>query len=354
MDTLVLPDTFRQLVRVACYCGSEEKEFISGYVNLNSENTLVVSTNKLMNVFDNSIEINAVVNLKRINDIRYINKFFNSVNANLKSGGTFIGCFETFTARRERMWINKIPLIGPLYFLIEFLALRAMPKLTGFKKIYFALTKGKGRLLSKAEVLGRAVCCGFEIIDYKTIDGLLYFVVRKVKEPVHDMSPSYGLLFKMQRTGKNGKMIGVYKFRTMHPYAEYLQDYVIRLNGYSEIGKPAHDFRLTSWGKFMRKYWLDELPQLINVLKGEMSLVGVRPISKRFLAEYPVELQEKRSRYKPGCVPPYVALLKQNVSEYLQAERTYLDEKEKHPFLTDVRYLVKAVGNIITNKIKSS
>ena len=354
MDTLVLPGTFKQLVRVACYCWSEEKEFISQYADLSSENTLVVSTSKLMKVFDSSIAINAIVNLKRINDIRYINKFFNSANANLKNGGIFIGCLETFTARRERLWINKIPVIGPLYLFIEFLLLRAIPKLPGFKKIYFALTKGKGRLLSKAEALGRAVCCGFEILDYKTIDGLLYFVVKKVKEPVHDMTPSYGPLFKMQRTGKNGKMIGVYKFRTMHPYAEYLQDYVIRLNGYSSIGKPAHDFRLTSWGKFMRKYWLDELPQLINVLKGEMSLVGVRPISKRFLAEYPKELQEKRSRYKPGCFPPYVALLKQDVSEYIQSEEIYLDEKEKHPFLTDAKYLMKAVGNIITHKIKSS
>jgi lipopolysaccharide/colanic/teichoic acid biosynthesis glycosyltransferase len=307
-----------------------------------------------MNVFDNSIEINAVVNLTRINDIRYINKFFNSVNANLKNGGVFIGCLETFTSRRERMWINKVPLIGALYSFIEFFVLRAMPKIRGFKKIYFAVTKGKGRLLSKAEALGRAVCCGFDIVDYKTIDGLLYFVVKKVKEPVHDMSPSYGLLFRMQRTGKNGKTIGVYKFRTMHPYAEYLQDYVIRLNGYSAIGKPAHDFRLTSWGKFMRKYWLDELPQLINVLKGEMSLVGVRPISKRFLAEYPIELQERRCRFKPGCVPPYVALLKQDVNEYIESEKIYLDEKEKHPLLTDVRYFMKAVGNIITNKIKSS
>src|SRR4051794_4954140 len=115
MDTLVLPGTLNQLVRVACYCGSDEKDFISHYVDLNSDTTLVVSTNKLMNVFDNSIEINAVVNLTRINDIRYINKFFNSVNANLKNGGVFIGCLETFTSRRERMWINKVPLIGALY-----------------------------------------------------------------------------------------------------------------------------------------------------------------------------------------------------------------------------------------------
>jgi lipopolysaccharide/colanic/teichoic acid biosynthesis glycosyltransferase len=296
----------------------------------------------------------AIVNLCRLNDIRYINKFLENVNAKLQNGDLFIGCFETFSARRERMRINNFPVIGTIYFGMEFLFMRVCPKVKGLKKIYFAITKGNGRLLSKAEALGRIVCCGFEIIDHQSINGLIYFVVKKVKEPAFDMNPSYGLLYKMPRVGKNGKIIGVYKFRTMHPYAEYLQDYVIKLNGYSTIGKPAHDFRLTSWGRFLRKYWLDELPQLINVLKGEMCLVGVRPLSKRFLAEYPEDIKERRLKYKPGCVPPYVALLKQDVSQYIESEKIYLDEKEKHGLTTDVKYLFKALSNIITNKIKSA
>jgi len=72
-------------------------------------------------------------------------------------------------------------------------------------------------------------------------------------------------------------MIGVYKFRTMHPYSEFLQDYMIRRNGYNKKGKPANDYRVTRWGSFMRKLWLDEVPQLINVFRGEMKLVGLRP-----------------------------------------------------------------------------
>jgi lipopolysaccharide/colanic/teichoic acid biosynthesis glycosyltransferase len=149
-------------------------------------------------------------------------------------------------------------------------------------------------------------------------------------------------------------MIGVYKFRTMHPYSEYLQDYVIKKNGYSEIGKPADDFRLTSWGGTMRKLWLDELPQLINVVKGEMKLVGIRPVSKRFLEEYPDDMKELRLKHKPGCVPPYVALLKQEVGEYIESERTYLKEKELNPYTTDTKYFFRAVYNILSNKIRSS
>jgi lipopolysaccharide/colanic/teichoic acid biosynthesis glycosyltransferase len=104
----------------------------------------------------------------------------------------------------------------------------------------------------------------------------------------------------------------------------------------------------------MRKYWLDELPQLINVLKGEMKLVGIRPLSKRFLAEYPEDVLQMRLKHKPGCVPPYVALLKQDVEEYIESERIYLMEKEKHPYSTDIKYFFKAIYNILTNKIRSA
>ncbi|SHF39129.1 sugar transferase [Flavisolibacter ginsengisoli] len=342
-----------QNIKIAQSRGCEEYTYISKFVDLRSDNTLLISTTNISKIL-NSPKVNAIVNLSRINDIRYINKFFDGVNAKLKNGDIFIACVETFTVRRQKMFINKVPVIRNIYFALEFIFLRACPKIKGLKKIYFAITKGKGRLLSKAEALGRIVCCGFEIVDHQNINGLTYIVTKKIKEPSFDMKPSYSLLYKMPRIGKNGKVIGVYKFRTMHPYAEYLQDYILKLNGYSEIGKPAHDFRITSWGRFMRRYWLDELPQLINVIKGEMGLVGVRPLSTRFLAEYPQDLKEKRLKYKPGCVPPYVALLKQEVKQYIESEKIYLEDKEKHPFSTDINYLFKAFSNIITNKIKSA
>ena len=103
--------------------------------------------------------------------------------------------------------------------------------------------------MSKAETLGRLVCCGFDIVDYQSFNGLLYFVAEKRNEPKYDMSPSYGPLYKMPRLGKKGKTIGIYKLRTMHPYAEYLQDYMLRTYGYGPNGKPANDFRLTPLGQ---------------------------------------------------------------------------------------------------------
>jgi len=104
----------------------------------------------------------------------------------------------------------------------------------------------------------------------------------------------------------------------------------------------------------MRKFWLDEVPQLINVIKGEMTLVGIRPLSKRAYQEYPDDVKKMRIKYKPGCIPPYVALLKQGMAQSIEAERVYLHEKERNPFTTDLKYFMMAIYNILTNKIRSA
>jgi lipopolysaccharide/colanic/teichoic acid biosynthesis glycosyltransferase len=169
------------------------------------------------------------------------------------------------------------------------------------------------------------------------------------------MQPSYGPIFGMQRIGKGGKTFKVYKFRTMHPYSEYLQDYILKLNGYAKSGKPANDFRLTPWGRVFRKYWIDELPQLFNILKGDMKLVGVRPVSQRYFEDIPKELQDLRIKHKPGCIPPYVSLNRSgDVKNVQEAEKQYLLEKLKNPLSTDLKYFFKAIFHIIVHKKRSA
>lgn len=328
--------------------GSNVYEFLRSRYDLNDPKTLVTATTSEFNIANHKGEVDTIINLSKVNNIRYINKFFEKVNAKLSNGNEFVCCFETITARKKRSKFGKIPVLGSLFFAIEFIFLRVAPKIWGLKKIYFGITKGRNRLLSKAEILGRLVSCGFEIVDYGSYDGVLFVVSKKLKQPEFNPNPSYGPLFTTKRLGKDGKLIEVYKLRTMHPYAEYLQDYVLKLSGYADSGKPANDFRLTPWGGFFRRYWLDELPQLINVLKGEMKLVGVRPVTPRYFEDIPKDLQELRLKQKPGCIPPYVFLdRKSSVESVLQAEREYLIEKAAHPFFTDTRYFFKAIFNII-------
>jgi lipopolysaccharide/colanic/teichoic acid biosynthesis glycosyltransferase len=332
----------------------EAVNYFAQFIELEDKDTLVISTTNIFNILNHE-KVNSILNLSRINNIRYVNKFFEEVNSKLDVEGRYIGCVETFDERKKRKKVNKIPVLRTVYFALEFIFLRVFPKVWGLKKIYFTVTRGRNRLLSKAEALGRLVSCGFEIIDYKHINGLLYFVVKKKTEPKFDMNPSYGLLYKMPRMGKNNKTIGVYKFRTMHPYAEYLHGYILDQNGYSESGKPADDFRLTPWGKFFRRYWLDELPQLLNVLKGELKLVGIRPVGERYFQDIPKELQELRKTQKPGCIPPYVSLnAKSDVESVQNAEKAYLIEKLKNPYFTDTKYFFKAIWNIVFKRKRSA
>ncbi|MCC7303414.1 MAG: sugar transferase [Bacteroidia bacterium] len=334
--------------------GYEVDTFLRVHFREDISHSAQLRTNNSFTVAQIEGNCNSIVNLNRVNDCRFINKMFEAVNEKLSLGGLYAGCFENYSNRRKRKGINKIPVLRGIYFFNEFLFMRVCPKVWGLKKIYFLLTKGRSRLLSKAEVLGRLVCCGFKINSVENINGLVYFVAEKVKTPAYDMSPSYGPIYRMRRVGKHGKIIGVYKFRTMHPYAEYLQDYVISLNGYNAKGKPADDFRLAPWGKFMRKYWLDELPQLINVLKGEMKIMGVRPLSETRFNEFPPAMRELRKKYKPGCIPPYVSLNMPDHEGNIIAERIYLSKKKKSPFTTDLLFTAKALFNILSNRIRSA
>ena len=332
----------------------EVVKFLENYIDLGSVKTLVLSKSDTY-ALEQSRDNDTIISLEKVNNARFINKYLENVNSKLENDGIFVGCLETFSARKERLKINKIPFLNNIYFSFEFLIKRILPKVSFTKKYYFDITKGNDRLLSKAEGLGRLVSCGFRIMDYKSIDGIIYFVVKKIRAPYFDESPSYGPLYKMPRIGKNGKIIGVYKFRTMHPYSEYLQDYMVNAYGYAESGKPANDFRIPVWGKFMRKFWLDELPQLYNVLKGEIKLVGIRPVSQRYFQDIPKEMQKLRLTQKPGCIPPYVSLNREgNVMSVLQAEKEYLVEKIANPYTTDIKFFFKAVYYIVFKNKRSA
>ena len=102
-------------------------------------------------------------------------------------------------------------------------------------------------------------------------------------------------------------MIKVYKLRTMHPYSEFIQSYVYRLHDLQGGGKFKNDFRITSWGAICRKIWLDELPMLMNFFRGDMKLIGVRPLSRHYFELYRKDVQERRIKYKPGLIPPFYA-----------------------------------------------
>lgn len=342
----------RDIVSLA---GENVYRYISGFLDLDYQKCTVVATTTVFNISrleENKTE--SIINLKPINDIRRINKFFEAVNLKIPMGGYFVCCVETFGTRRRRIF-NKYPVvISTIVYTIDFIFRRVFPKIWGMKTIYFALTQGKNRVFSKAETLGRLVSCGFRIIHFDHFNELLFVIVKKEGLPFYDPNPTYGPLIKMNRIGKNGKMIKVYKFRTMHPFSEYLQSYIFEKHNLERGGKFRDDFRVNALGRIMRKLWIDELPMILNVFKGEMKIVGVRPLSQHFFNLYTKELQEMRTRFKPGLVPPFYVDKPETLEEIMASEMKYLKEYEKKPIRTDLKYLFRSMYNIIFRKYRSA
>ena len=141
------------------------------------------------------------------------------------------------------------------------------------------------------------------------------------------------IFFRQIRVGKDGKDFRIYKFRTMIVNAEKM--------GIITIGE--RDPRITNSGYFLRKYKLDELPQLINVLKGEMSFVGPRPEVRKYVEMYNQE-QLKILTVKPG-ITDYASIEYINEDEILgkslNPEKTYIEEI----MLQKIKYNMKYINN---------
>ena len=215
------------------------------------------------------------------------------------------------------------------------------------------ITGENKKALSLAEGLGRLYYCGFEILHLKIIDNRMYFIAKKIKEPAN-AAVSTGLIFKMKRLGKNGKPIYVYKLRTMYPYAEYLQEFIYDKFNLKDGGKFKNDFRITIWGNIFRKLWLDEVPMIFNWIKGDLKLVGFRPLSNHYFSLYREELKQKRLMCKPGLIPPFYADIPKTFNEIMESEERYLDSYSKNPVRTDVNYFIRCFNNILFKGARSS
>lgn len=204
----------------------------------------------------------------------------------------------------------------------------------------------------KTELLGRLCYCGFVIDSVKISDDKLRVSAHKEKEPVNNGSEiKYGNIIRLKRVGFKAKLITVYKFRTMYPYAEYLQEYIYLTNRLQPGGKFANDFRITPKGRILRKYSLDELPMLWNWIKGDIKFVGVRPLSQQYFSLYNAELQNLRTQFKPGLFPPYYADMPENIEQIQQSEMKYLSLcKTKGIVKTDFSYFWRIFINLLRGK----
>lgn len=146
------------------------------------------------------------------------------------------------------------------------------------------------------------------------------------------------IIFKQERAGKDGKPFIFYKFRTMKVDAD----------PFRPSPKSRNDKRLTKFGRILREYSLDELPQLLNILRGDMSMVGPRPLYLSQIAEWSGE-QRKRLSVKPGMTG--LAQISGR-GALTREEKLELDVKyvQTAGFLVDARIICLTIGHVLKRR----
>lgn len=159
-------------------------------------------------------------------------------------------------------------------------------------------------------------------------------------------SPGAGPIFSQTRVGRDGKEFRFYKFRSMHPDAEKRLEELLQYNEMQgPVFKIKEDPRITRIGKFLRKSSIDELPQLINVIKGDMSIVGPRPALPREVEQY-TEYEKQRLYIEPGLTCYWQIAPNRNdlsFDDWVDLDIQYIKERS---FCTDWKIIFKTFGAI--------
>lgn len=161
--------------------------------------------------------------------------------------------------------------------------------------------------------------------------------------------PSGPVFFYQTRVGKNERLFRMYKLRSMYTDAEErLKDLLDKNEISGAMFKMRNDPRVTKVGRFIRKTSIDELPQLINVLRGEMSLVGPRPPLTREVAEY-THHDKKRLAVTPGCTGLWQVSGRNNLSfkEMVDLDITYI---ENRCIVLDMKIILRTVKAMFGSK----
>ena len=157
------------------------------------------------------------------------------------------------------------------------------------------------------------------------------------------------IFFSQKRVGKNGQLFDMYKFRSMVVNAEELKEKLAHQNEMSgPMFKMKDDPRVTKVGKFIRKTSIDELPQLWNVLKGDMSLVGPRPSLPKEVAQFESWMY-KRLEVKPGLTCYWQVSGRNNIDfeDWMKLDIRYVEERS---LFVDVKLILKTIFVLFGDK----
>lgn len=287
-----------------------------------------------------------------LNDIYDLTDYLLCCADRVAMGGYVVVRYTPFEGERERLR-NRYgrTLYGPVSAL-HFLWYQALPKTPLLNAVQHAVTRKGNRVLSKAEVWGRLAYCGLHVVAESEAAGERHVIARRVGPPVQGKTPSYYPIIALEKVGLDGVVIYLHKLRSMYPYSEFLQKRIYEEHGLTSTGKFANDFRITRFGRFVRRYWLDEVPQVFDWLRGDVKLVGMRATSPQYLSLYPREVTELYVQVKPGIVPPIFGESTKGFDQIVEVERAYLKRYLAAPIRTDVAYFVRTWRDIFRKGVR--
>lgn len=191
----------------------------------------------------------------------------------------------------------------------------------------------------------RCIDLVFSILGIILLSPLFFIVAMLIKLE----NPKAPTIFKQDRVGENGRMFAIYKFRSMVINAEQLKESLLEKNETTgPIFKIKQDPRVTRIGRFIRKTSIDELPQLWNVVKGEMSLVGPRPPLPEEVAQY-TNYERQRLMVVPGLTCYWQVSGRSNISfeRWVELDLKYIIERN---FFIDMKLIFKTVFVLVGSK----
>lgn len=172
---------------------------------------------------------------------------------------------------------------------------------------------------------------------------IILVIITVIAGPLIKLESPGPVFFAQKRVGRNGRVFKMYKFRSMYADAEERKKELMAQNEMNGLMfKMENDPRITKLGRFMRKTSLDEFPQFVNILKGDMSLVGTRPPTLDEFAQYS-PYHKKRLSFKPGLTGMWQVSGRSDITDFEEIVKLDVEYIDNWSFMLDVKILIKTV-----------
>ncbi len=180
------------------------------------------------------------------------------------------------------------------------------------------------------------------------VGSILLLFLTVIIGPLIRMESPGPVFFTQKRVGRNGRIFKMYKFRSMYMDAEERKKELLSKNEMSGLMfKMEDDPQITKVGKFIRRTSIDEFPQFINILKGDMSLVGTRPPTLDEFAGYSPS-HKKRLSFRPGLTGMWQVSGRSDITDFEEIVKLDIEYIDNWSFMLDVKILIKTVLTVFT------